>query len=110
MSLLYKKCEECGTKINKINIIWDIFNLKSGRLIICQKCGSKYNTLKIIQLFGKPYNWFIVWMLSILLIVRFIDSFNLNLGIEIWFYSIIIYIILEYLVMSLLPLKRLNDI
>jgi len=106
MAFLYKKCEECKTKINKINSIWDIFNIKSGHIIICPKCGTKYNTLKIIQLFGKPYNWFIVWMLSILLIVRVIDSFNFNLGIEIWFCAVVIYIIIEFIIMGLLPLKK----
>lgn len=107
MNLLYKKCEKCGIKINKINTIGDIFNLKSGRIIICTKCGSKYKTLKVIQLLGKLYNWFIIWMLSILLIVRFIDSFNFNLGIEVWFYAIIIYIIIEFIIMGLLPLKKI---
>lgn len=109
MSLFYKKCDVCNNKIKKMNSIWDIFDLKSGRILKCENCETEYNTLKIIQLIGKLYNFLIVWTLSILLIVRFLDSFNLNLGIEVWFYVVFIYILIELIIMGLLPLKKLSS-
>ncbi len=47
---IYKECEVCKTKINKLQNIWNIF---SGKLEIkCKNCKSKYGvSSKIYCLF-----------------------------------------------------------
>jgi hypothetical protein len=110
MDLLTKKCDVCGTKIKKLNHWWwDIFSLKEGRIIKCSKCGTEYNTLKIVQFFGRPYGWFYIWMLSILGLTLLIWEFNKDLGGEVWFYAVAIYVAIEFFMMVLLPLKKIEN-
>ena len=42
MSLLTKECEVCGTKIRKLQSIWNIYLLKTGVNIKCPNCNLKY--------------------------------------------------------------------
>ena len=41
MSLLTKECEVCGTKIRKLQSIWNIYLLKTGVNIKCPNCNLK---------------------------------------------------------------------
>ncbi len=41
MSLLTKECEVCGTKIRKLQSIWNIYLLKTGVNIKCPNCNAK---------------------------------------------------------------------
>jgi len=109
MSLLTKECEVCGTKINKLQKIWNIYALKAGKKIKCPKCITEYETYKIISLFGGLYSFFGP-LIAILFIVTFIDSFNFNLGVEVWLYAWIIYSIIELVIMIILPLKKVKEV
>ena len=109
MNLLNKKCEECGTNINKLQSWWSIYTLKAGTKLKCSNCGIEYKTNKFISFFGKIYLFFWIWILPYLLIVKFIDSFNLHLGIEVWLYAFIILSIIEFIVMVKLPLKKIKN-
>lgn len=53
--MLYKKCEVCGNKINKLQSIWNIYTLKIGEFILCSHCGTYYQTSKTIQTFASFY-------------------------------------------------------
>lgn len=64
--LLYKTCEVCGHKINKLQSIWNIYTLKIGETIQCNHCGTYYKTSKTIQTIASFYE-------------------NLGLGIVLWF-------------------------
>jgi len=108
MSLLYKKCEVCGADINKLQKLWNIYTLKAGIKLKCQNCETEYKTNKVIGFIGSLYVWVWVWVIPILLLVRFIDSFRLNLGIEVWLYALFLYSLLELLVMVLLPLHKID--
>ena len=109
MNLLYKKCEECGTNINKLQSWWNIYALKAGTKLKCSNCGIEYKTNRIISFFGKIYLFFWIWILPYLLIVKFIDSFNLHLGIEVWLYAFIILSIVEFMMMVILPLNKVEN-
>ena len=47
MNLLNKKCEECGTNINKLQSWWSIYTLKAGTKLKCSNCGIEYKTNRI---------------------------------------------------------------
>ncbi len=109
MSLFYKECEECGTKINKLQNIWNMYLLKTGKEIQCPNCGSRHKTYKIISFIGLIYSGFFIWILPILLLVSFIDSFHMRLGVEVWLFALILYSVLELAVMVVLPLKKVEN-
>ena len=108
MSLLYKKCDVCGTNINKLQSWWNIYMLKAGRKLKCPNCGSVYKTNKIISFIGSFYS-FLAWIIPLLFISSFLDSF-MHLGIiENFLYTGILYSIIELIVMVILPLKKVED-
>ena len=108
-SLFYKKCEECETNINKLQSWWNIFLLKTGTKLKCSNCGTEYKTNKIISFFSNLYLFFWIWIIPILLIVKFIDSFKLHLEIEVWVYSFMLYSTFELIIMVFLPLKKIEN-
>ena len=111
MDLLNKVCNNCQYKIKKIknmNDFLDLFTLKEGREIKCPNCDAKYKTLKPVYYFGRIYNWFYLWVLSILFIISFLYSFDSDLGIRAWLYAILIYVVIELIVFLLLPLKQIK--
>ncbi|MCK9336648.1 MAG: hypothetical protein M0P43_02330 [Arcobacteraceae bacterium] len=105
--LFYKECEICGTRINKFQNWWNIYMLKSGIKLKCQNCRTEYKTSKLISIIGSFYS-FLAWIIPIILLVSFIDSFKLNLGIEVWFYAFILYSLIELIVMVFLPLFKIE--
>ncbi len=110
MALLTKKCEVCGAKINKLGSWLNIYLLKTGdKTIKCLKCGTEYKVNKIISFIGSFYWWGGPWLFSILGLVYFLDSFKLNLGGEVWLYAVVIYTTIEFMVMVLLPLKKIEN-
>ncbi len=117
MSLLKINCDTCGNKINKINSIKDVFLIKSGRKIICKNCGSEYTVLNIIRKVGSFYNYLLIgglsifiWLLLTVLVGDILGKEMSNtLGIWTWALSAIVYIVLEYIVAIILPLKQIKD-
>jgi predicted RNA-binding Zn-ribbon protein involved in translation (DUF1610 family) len=107
MRFLYKKCEVCGVEINKLQKWWNIYMLKAGTSLKCPHCGTEYKTNNIISIFGSWYS-FLGWIFPMLLIVYFLDSFKLDLGIEVWLYAFFLYSLMEFLVMVILPLKKID--
>lgn len=111
MDLLNKTCTNCQYKIKKIknmNDFLDLFTLKEGREIKCPNCDVIYKTLKPFYYLGRIYNWFYLWVLSILFITVYIDTFGFHLGIMSWIYAILIYVVIELIVFLLLPLKQIK--
>lgn len=72
---LYKKCEVCGDKINKLQSIWNLFSKKLE--IKCKNCKSKYKiSNKIIDwIYDILFCWdiFFIPYTSIILIVYFLQ-------------------------------------
>ncbi|DAB32008.1 MAG TPA: hypothetical protein CFH79_06055 [Sulfurospirillum sp. UBA11407] len=108
MNLVYKKCDVCGTNINKLQSWWNIYMLKTGVKLKCPKCETEYKTNKFIGFIGSWYS-FILWIIPIFFIVHFLDSFNLHFGIEVWIYAVVLYSIIEFIVMVILPLKKIEN-
>lgn len=109
IDLFYKKCDVCGTDINKLQKWWNIYILKAGAKLKCPNCETEYKTNKVIGFVGSLYVWFWIWVIPILLLVRFIDSFKLNFGIEVWLYAFIVYSTIELIVAVILPLKKIEN-
>ncbi|MFZ2969309.1 MAG: hypothetical protein WA080_09685 [Sulfuricurvum sp.] len=109
MSLRYKKCEICETDINKLQSWWNIYTLKAGAKLKCPKCGTEYKTNKALGFIGSLYVELWVWVIPILLLVEFIDSFRLNLGIEVWLYAFILYSTMELIIAVILPLNKIEN-
>lgn len=108
--MINKKCKKCNTSISKISNFWDIFTLKSGRIIECPTCQTRYQTNKTIRIFGKIYNNFSTQFPILFLVIVFsLYGLGLNLGGEAWLYSIGIYFFIELIVMMIIPLKEIND-
>lgn len=112
MSLLTKECEVCGTKISKLQSIWNIYLLKTGVNIKCPNCNSEYKTYKIISFFGSFYTWsgasFLVFIITVPIFWDFLENiFNLKLGVEVWIYTFIVLSLVEFIIMLVIPLKKI---
>ena len=113
-SLFYKKCEECETNINKLQSWWNIFLLKTGTKLKCSNCGTEYKTNKIISFFGNIYAWsgislFVLFLCTSLFWEIFEKVFNKKFGGEMWIYTFIILSVIEFMVMVILPLKKIEN-
>lgn len=72
--LLYKKCEVCGNKINKLQSIWNLYELSEHNnfSIICQNCQAQYQPKTITYMllrflpkdiiFGNLFCVLLVWL------------------------------------------------
>ena len=110
MSLLYKKCEVCGTDINKLQGLLDIFtpNFKIGGKLVCPSCGTEYSTTKRIALIGSLYSSFWIWVLPIFLLMSVIYNFVVSDVRLTVLFTLILYTIIVYVVMLFLPLTRVE--
>jgi hypothetical protein len=114
MALLHKKCDVCGTKINKLQSFWNIYTLKTGKKLICPKCSTEYKTNKVISFFGSLYTWGSVSIIVLIIFTSTLWNFleknlNIKIGIEVWLYALIILSILELFVMTIIPLKQVKN-
>lgn len=101
MNLSYKECEECGTIINKLQNGWNLFLLKTGKKIICPNCKSEYKVNNIISFMGVYYSWLLLSYISISILL---PGQKLEL-----LYLVAICIVLEFIIMSFLPLKKIAN-
>ncbi|WP_123377916.1 hypothetical protein [Aliarcobacter butzleri] len=114
MDLLTKECEVCGTKISKLQSIWNIYLLKTGVNIKCPNCNSEYKTFKSISFFGYFYTWsgvsFLVFIITVPIFWDFFENiFNVKLGEEVWIYTFIIFTIIEFVIMTVVPLELIKS-
>lgn len=113
MGLSNFKCKQCGNKIQKIQKITDIFNIKRGYPVICRNCGAEYAVNKYIGIVGNLYTYMFIGGLSIFIlfgIVYIIDSSKLAaFGIEVWLLAIALYFFIEFLVAISLPLTKQKE-
>ena len=113
MRLFKIKCQQCGNEIKKIKKIQDIFLIKSGRKIVCEKCNSEYSVSKIVAYIGKMYNYLFIgglsifiWLALTILIDKILGEEWANfLGIWVWSISAVTYIVIEFTIAMILPLK-----
>lgn len=109
MGLFHKECDVCGKRINKFQNFVNVYLLKTGIKVKCANCNTEYKTNKAISSLAYFYTWGGLWLAPLILIVYLIDSFELDLGFEVWLYALIIYTIFEFIVMVYLPLKIIDD-
>lgn len=114
MNLLYKKCEVCGTNINKLQSWWNIYTLKAGTKIKCPKCETEYKTNRFISLAGGFYTYSGVSILVLFFCTTFFWNlfekiFNKEFGGEIWIYTFMLLSIIELGVMVILPLNKIEN-
>lgn len=114
MDLLTKECEVCGTKISKLQSIWNIYLLKTGVNIKCPNCNLEYKTFKSISFFGYFYTWsgvsFLVFIITVPIFWDFFENiFNVKLGEEVWIYTFIIFTIIEFVIMTVVPLELIKS-
>ncbi len=113
-NLFYKQCEVCGSKINKLQSLWNIFLLKTGEKLQCPHCNTQYKTHKVISFVGSLYTWGGAWVIVLFLFIptvwnKFESFFNRKFGGEIWLYGFIFYSLIELLIMVILPLKKVIE-
>ena len=111
MKFIHKICEVCGTKVNKLQKFSNIYFLKTGEKLQCPHCNTQYKTHKIISSIGSFYTWGGVWVIVLFLFIPtvwdiFESFFNKKFGGEIWLYGFILYSLIELLIMTILPLKK----
>lgn len=113
MGLLNFKCQQCGNKVQKIQKIADIFNIKRGYPVTCKNCGAKYSVNKYIGIVGNLYTYMFIGGLSVFIlfgIVYMIDNLKLaTFGIVVWLLAIALYFFIEFLVAISLPLKKQKE-
>lgn len=98
---LYKKCEVCGNKINKLQSIWNIYTLKIGETLHCSHCGAYYQTNKTIQAFASFYVnlglGIILWLILGICINVCIHTLDISINKNI---SLILSLVLSFLLLS----------
>ncbi|HEA8077040.1 TPA: hypothetical protein RXM91_001626 [Campylobacter jejuni] len=110
---LYKECEVCKGKINKLQNIWNIF---SGKLEIkCKNCKSKYGvSSKIINWIYDTFVYLLLIPDSMLLIIIFFGGyFFVKYGLLVVLYLLAIILLARKLInivlLLLCKLKRLEN-
>ncbi|EKJ5774137.1 hypothetical protein PJP90_000918 [Campylobacter coli] len=110
---LYKECEVCKTKINKLQNIWNIF---SGKLEIkCKNCKSKYGvSSKIIDWIYDTFGYLLLIPDSMLLIIIFFGGyFFVKYGLLVALYLLVIILLARKLIgivlLILCKLKRIEN-
>lgn len=103
MSLLTKECEVCGAKISKLK---NWHRLISIDLTRCHNCKREYTLSKWFKWIIDVHSLGFIW---IILIVIILDKVFNNLGIEVWFISLIIYLLIKFLIALLIPLKLVEN-
>jgi len=110
---LTKNCEVCGTKISKLQSIWNIYLLKTGVSIKCPNCNSEYKTYKVISFFGDFYTGgasFLVFIIVLPTFWSFFENiFNSKLGIEVLVYTFVALSLVEFVIMLIIPLKKIDN-
>lgn len=112
---LYKKCEECGTDINKLQHWFNIYLLKTGIKLKCPNCGAEYKTNKFISFMGNLYTYSGISIFVLIICIPifwdiFEKIFKKNFdGIEMLFYTFIILSIVDFMVMVVLPLNKVEN-
>ncbi len=111
---LYKKCEVCGNKINKLQSIWHIYTLQAGETIRCAHCGTYYQANKTIQTLISGYQnlsiglylWFI---LGICVGIWIQTLFNKNISLILAFViSFVLLGFINYIIACIIPLHKTN--
>lgn len=113
MGILSFKCHVCGSKVQKIRKLKDIYSIKNGTSIICEHCKSEYAVPKSIGIIGQFYSYvFIggliafVWLFLTVFLDKILGKEIANaLGIWAWVLSAGVYILLELIIALILPLK-----
>jgi hypothetical protein len=107
---LYKKCEVCGTNINKLQNWFNIYLLKTGIKLKCPNCETEYKTNKFISFIGNFYTWSGISLFVLLGCTVMLDKlFKKNFGGEVWLYAFIILSIVNFIVMVILPLNKVEN-
>lgn len=110
---IYKECEVCKTKINKLQNIWNIF---SGKLEIkCKNCKSKYRVSS--KIINWVYNIFGDLLLipdsMVVIIILFGGYFFVKYGLLVILYLLAIILLARKLIsvvlLLLCKLKRLEN-
>lgn len=109
MGFLYKKCEVCRNKINKIT---ESSNSEGKLKLICKKCGSEYEILKFIYFIYSLLNDWIMWPIYIVflyyLVEKIQESFEILKNIPTVLSSIIVFMIIKFAIYLLLPFKKIK--
>lgn len=110
MCLLTKKCENCGTKINKLYDKKNIILLKIGLgSMECPRCSTKYTVSKILAWIFMCYTCGYGWVISLFLLATAYNISGVTSGNEVWFFVLPTYFIIEFIIMLLIPLKPIEE-
>ncbi|WP_072216411.1 hypothetical protein [Campylobacter coli] len=110
---IYKECEVCKTKINKLQNIWNIF---SGKLEIkCKNCKSKYGvSSKIIDWIYYTFGYLLLIPDSMLLNIIYLGRyFFVKYGLLVALYLLAIILLarklIDIILLILCKLKRIEN-
>ena len=114
MSLFYKKCEVCGTQINKLQKWRNIYTLKTGNKLKCPKCGTEYKINDFMGFIGSFYAYtglsIIVFLMCALAFRPLFEKvLQRKVGDEIWIYTFVIFLLIELAIMVILPLRKIEN-
>lgn len=105
---LYKKCEVCGNKINKLQSVWNLYLIGYGRVLHCKNCNTKYKVSQIISSLYMISTDFIPILLFFLIMLNFFEKLGFSSNVSLLF-SIIIYTIFKLCVLAIMPLHRVKE-
>ncbi|RDU61536.1 hypothetical protein CQA53_10000 [Helicobacter didelphidarum] len=110
--LLYKTCEVCGNRINKLQSIWNIYDLKMGDVLQCPNCSTAYQTNKIIMFLGRLNETFMIsWIMWLVIAVcinifwNYIFHNNANMFIA-FLLSFLLIVCINFIIMCFIPLYQ----
>lgn len=104
---LYKKCEVCGDKINKLQSFWNLYLMGYGRILHCKKCNAKYKVSEIVSFLYMISTDFIPVLLFFLMMLNFFEKLGFSSNVALLF-SIIMYNITKLCVLAIMPLSKIK--
>ncbi|AQQ59206.1 hypothetical protein XJ32_02780 [Helicobacter bilis] len=105
---LYKKCEVCGNKINKLQSIWNLYLIGYGRVLYCKNCNAKYKVSQFISFLYMMLADFMPILLFFLTMLNFFEKlgFSSNVGL---LFSIIVYNVFKLCILAIMPLHKVKE-
>ena len=106
--LLYKTCEVCGNRINKLQSVWNLYLIGYGRVLYCKNCNAKYKASQIISFLYMISTDFIPILLFFLIMLNFFEKLGFSSNVALLF-SIIVYNVFKLCVLAIMPLHKTKE-
>ncbi|EAL5624981.1 hypothetical protein C3I37_08750 [Campylobacter jejuni] len=105
---IYKECEVCKTKINKLQNASNVFLLGFGKELVCKKCKAKYKANSLFIFLYSIFNGILILFILWNYFMDLLEFFHLNTNLKIIF-SIVFYLFYKIILVYFIYLNKIKD-